>query len=258
MAEKEKFNLTDINHAIVFGAGHGIGLAIVAELLQENPKVKVFATYNNKAKADDLLSLAVDFPVRLEVKHLDPICEKSLGNFSKKLKEDSTNIDLIISSIGFLGHEDIKPEKSLNDINKDTLLKYFAVNSISSVLIGKYFHRLFPKKTLSCFASVSAKVGSIEDNRMGGWYGYRSSKSALNMLMKNMALEFSRNKLDIITLSIHPGTTITELSKPYISNTKYKLHSPSDTAKNILNVISNQTIEDTGSFLSWDGSQIPW
>jgi NAD(P)-dependent dehydrogenase (short-subunit alcohol dehydrogenase family) len=111
---------------------------------------------------------------------------------------------------------------------------------------------------LSVFATISAKVGSISDNRLGGWYAYRASKAALNMFIKNIAIEFARNKKKIILLSLHPGTTKTELSEPFTKNTKYQLHTPIETAKNLLSVIENKTLDDSGKFFSWDGEELPW
>ena len=116
----------------------------------------------------------------------------------------------------------------------------------------------FESKEDSCFASISAKVGSIEDNRIGGWYGYRSSKAALNMIKRTMAIEFKRSGCRCNLLAIHPGTTVTELSKPYIKNTQLKLHSPDETALNILRIIEDQPFEPEAQFMSWDGQTLPW
>ena len=93
---------------------------------------------------------------------------------------------------------------------------------------------------------------------MGGWYGYRASKAALNMFIKNISLEFARNRLKTLVTAFHPGTTDTELSKPFTKNTRYKLHSPAESAANFLKVFSGRNIDETGTFISWDGECIPW
>ena len=106
--------------------------------------------------------------------------------------------------------------------------------------------------------TISAKVGSISDNKLGGWYGYRASKSALNMFIKNISIEYKNRKAPCIALAIHPGTTDTELSKPFIARSKLTIHTPEQTAENILNVIDSKRLEDSGKFLSWDGTEIAW
>lgn len=258
MITKDVFNIENIKIAIIFGGGRGIGLALTQKLLNSYPDLKVFSTYRAERRATELLDLAKDYPQRLKVIQLDPLNEEDLGRFSKFFRDSETDIDLIINSIGFLGNQEIKPEKCLDDINCKNLLEYYAVNSIVAPLIAKHFYTFFSKKMLSCFINLSAKVGSIEDNKMGGWYGYRSSKSAQNMMIKNISLELTRKKIRNIIISLHPGTTITDLSKPYIKNTNYNLHMPLDTALNIINIINSLEISQSGNFLSWDGSIIPW
>jgi len=258
MSENDLFKVSKIKNALIFGGGHGIGFALVEKLLSQPFIEKVYATYRLEEKAENLFNLQQKFPKILQLCKVDPLEETSLAKLSKELKDQKVELDLIGNSIGFLDEDQIKPEKRLEDINKESLLRYFAVNSIPTVLIAKHFYTLFAKSSVSSFFSISAKVGSIEDNAMGGWYGYRSSKSAQNMFLKNIALEFSRKKLKVVTLSIHPGTTITKLSEPYTSRTNLKLHTPLETAENILNVINDKGLEKTGGFYSWDGTRIPW
>jgi NAD(P)-dependent dehydrogenase (short-subunit alcohol dehydrogenase family) len=125
-------------------------------------------------------------------------------------------------------------------------------------LLAKHFFELLKHKKPSVFAAISAKVGSIQDNQMGGWYGYRASKAALNMFLKNIALEFERRNAKTLVLALHPGTTVTELSKPFIAKTKYTLHTPEQTADNLLAVINEQDISSNKRFLSWDQTELPW
>lgn len=258
MGENELFKVSRVKNMLLFGGGHGIGLALIEKMLEQPLIEKVFTTYRNEEKAKDLFSLQEKYPKILEIHKLDPLDELSLEKYSDQLQEKKIELDLIGNSIGFLDEENIKPEKRLEDIQIESLLRYFSVNSIPTVLIAKYFYKLFSKESVSSYFSLSAKVGSIEDNGMGGWYGYRSSKCAQNMFIKNIALEFRRKKLKIITLAIHPGTTITKLSEPYISHTNLKLHTPLNTAENIIKVLNNRSLDETGCFFSWDGTVIPW
>ena len=153
----------------------------------------------------------------------------------------------------------IKPEKSLRHINSENLLTYFKINSIATVLLAKYFLPFFRHSEPSVFAAVSAKVGSIGDNYLGGWYGYRASKTALNMFLKNISIEYKRTCPHTIVVALHPGTTDTDLSKPFQRNVPpEKLFYVERTVNQLLNIIDNLTENDTGQFFSWDGSRLPW
>lgn len=253
-----KFNLEKSENILIVGAGHGIGFSLVFECLNRNKKAKVLCTYRNEKKASELIKLKESYGDRLFCYQLDPCNETSVDVFFKKLKDAGVKIDLLINSVGFLHDEHIKPEKSLKDFNVNKLMSLFLVNSAVTGLLAKNFEYVRNEEGLSCFVSLSAKVGSIEDNKMGGWYAYRASKAALNMILKNISIEFKRKRYNCLVLSIHPGTTETELSKPYITNTNYKLHLPIETAQNILNVIQGREVEDSGAFLSWDGAHLPW
>lgn len=249
------FKLSNVNFALILGAGHGIGLALVKELLnQEN--IRVYATYRNQDKAKDLLELS-NKNDNLKIERLDPLDEIKLDEFIEVIQSETQCLDIVINSIGTL-HEEYQPERSLKDINVKQLQHYFTVNSIITPIIAQKVQPLLSKETISIFTTISAKVGSIEDNKIGGWYGYRASKAALNMFLKNISIEFNRKRLKSIVLSIHPGTTITDLSKPFIANTKYQLHTPEDTAQNILKVLEDKTLESNGNFYSWDGESITW
>ena len=249
------FKLNDVTSALILGAGHGIGLALVKVLLKKD-NIKIYATYRNQEKANELLELN-DSSNNLHIARVDPINEEKLDEFIDLIKTQTDCLDLVINSIGTL-HEEYQPERSLKDINIKQLQHYFTVNSIITPVIAQKVAPLLSKKSISVFTTISAKVGSIEDNKIGGWYGYRASKAALNMFLKNISIEFSRKRLKSIVLAIHPGTTITELSKPFISNTKYQLHTPEDTAQNILKVLEDKTLDNNGEFYSWDGESIKW
>ncbi len=240
------FNFDQIHTALIVGAGHGIGLEI-SKLLEERGVKEVIATYRNADKASELLSSNI---TALQV---DPCEEKEIENLSYQIK----SVDLIINCVGMLHNENIWPEKSLKYFDQDSFLEIMRVNATVAPLIAKHFEKKL-NKSISVFANISAKIGSIEDNRLGGWYSYRASKAALNMLVKNISIEFERNRRNCIVLAIHPGTTDTELSKPFAEHTSYKIHTPKQTAANILKIIEGSELDDSGSFYHWDGSLIKW
>ena len=195
---------------------------------------------------------------RVMVMEADLQDEDQLRSLVGKVCQFTDHLDLLVVANGILHNKDMSPEKSLKELNPRFLMDYFLVNSLLAPLLAKHFWPLLRGKKPSSFVSISAKVGSIEDNHLGGWYGYRASKAALNMFTRCIHLEAKRNKCSLQVLTIHPGTTVSELSKPYIKNSKLKLHEPSDTAKNILKVIDKSPLSLSGKFISWDGSLIPF
>ena len=144
-------------------------------------------------------------------------------------------------------------------INSDNLLRYFQINSIGAILLAKHIMSLLRHKEDSIFANISAKVGSIGDNRLGGWYGYRASKAALNMFVKTISIEYSRRCPKTIVVALHPGTTDTRLSQPFQKNVPpEKLFSVERTVTQLLSVMSGLDISNSGEFFSWDGQNLPW
>jgi NAD(P)-dependent dehydrogenase (short-subunit alcohol dehydrogenase family) len=248
------FSIEAISTAIVFGSSRGIGHSLVKALLLRSSELNVYAV--SIEPSSDLKQLEKKYS-RLKLIKCDPTHEDELKAFSDTLQ--GQKIDLIINCIGRLHGDDFQPEKSLNDINLDKLMDDFKINSIVTPLIAKHFKKQLRHKNYSLFVAISAKVGSIQDNGIGGWYGYRASKAALNMFLKNIAIEFKRGNYNTSVIAIHPGTTKTELSKPFINNTPYKLHTADETAQNILEVLTTIDFKKSlDNFSSWDKKQIPW
>lgn len=167
----------------------------------------------------------------------------------------------IICCIGVLHNDKLSPEKRLSDLQADQLLEYFRINAVLPSLCLKAFAPLMTgeRQSTPVFALLSAMVGSISDNHLGGWYGYRSSKAALNMLIKTAAIELSRQHKNTAIVAIHPGTTKSSLSQPFskrIDADKY--YSPAETARRVMNVVDGLTAKDNGRFFNWDGKPIPW
>lgn len=252
-----KFDLSQCKSALIVGGGHGIGLALVQQLLHLSPVAKVVATYRVSANAIELLKLHHDYPERLKVFMIDPTSQTAVLDLSIDLS-NSEKFDLIINSVGLLYNDDLSPEKSVRSFSTNHFMEVMRVNTVVTPLVAKYFEKFLRRDCASALVSISAKVGSIHDNRMGGWHSYRASKAALNMLVKNISIEFAQKRNNCIVLAFHPGTTNTNLSKPFTSNTSYKVHTPEETAKNILNVINHRELSDSGKFLSWDGGEIEW
>lgn len=233
--------------ALVLGGNGGIGLALVKNLLEKD--YKVISTYRDfrSSKQLNCLDHINHAPVKLDPFKCDDYASSGILDY---------RYTMVINTIGVLEVAGHRPEKSLKDISFDQMQKTFLINSFLTPFIGKMLKNNFEKE--SKFVVLSAKVGSIGDNQIGGWYSYRASKSALNMFLKTMSIEFSRGHNKVCVLAIHPGTTETSLSKNYIKNTSLKIHSSEKAAENILNVISSKTESDSGKFFSWDNKELPW
>lgn len=244
---------------LILGASQGIGLGFVYQLIKENKNSKIYAVYRNPNKAVELFNLQKQYPDIILPLQADITFEKNIIEIVEKIKLDTDKLHLVINCVGILHGEQIKPEKSLKHINNNNLLHYFQVNAIPTVLLAKHLLPLLKHSQTSIFASISAKVGSIEDNYLGGWYGYRASKSALNMFLKNIAIEYHRISKKTIVVALHPGTTDTQLSKPFQNNVPPEnLFSVERCTSQLLSIINNLTKDDHGKFFSWDGSILPW
>lgn len=253
-------NTENINkNILIIGASRGIGLGFVTSLLQREENVNIYATYRQKETAQDLFQLQIQYSDSLKLLQLDVTKEEQISNLAKSLKQDISDLHLVVNCVGILHQDNIKPEKSLRHINSENLLSYFQINSITSVLLAKHLLPFFRHSQKNVFAAISAKVGSIGDNYLGGWYGYRASKTALNMFMKTVSIEYKRTCPQTVVVVLHPGTTDTDLSKPFQKNVPpEKLFSVERTVNQLLNIIDNLTENDTGKFFSWDGSHLPW
>lgn len=190
--------------------------------------------------------------------------ESDLERIAQSIKSDVTNkkrppLKLILVAIGTLHRDDgTGPEKSWRDLSSDNMAEIFAANAIAPSLVAKHFLPLLPRNERGVFAALSARVGSISDNRLGGWYSYRASKAALNQIIKTAAIELARTKPKAICIGLHPGTVDTDLSKPFQANVaEGKLFTPQTSAAHLLNVIANATPAHSGSLLAWDGTTVP-
>jgi len=173
------------------------------------------------------------------------------------LASNEAPLDLVIVANGILHEGDIMPEKSLKELSPEKFHRLFEVNTIIPALIAKHFLPKLNHHHPSIFAALSARVGSISDNQLGGWYSYRASKAALNMVIKNAAIEIARRNKLAIVVGLHPGTVDSDLSKPF---QRYvpdgKLFAPEYSAQKLLQVLERLTPSDSGKCFAWDGKQI--
>ncbi|MBW4487942.1 MAG: SDR family NAD(P)-dependent oxidoreductase [Trichocoleus desertorum ATA4-8-CV12] len=246
-------------NALIVGANGGIGLEFVQRLLQDDRIAKIYATYRQPESASELLAFRDKYPEQLVCLPLDITDEAQIAECSDRIQTQVDKLHLVINCVGILHEGDLQPEKSLRQINPDHLGRYFQVNSIGAVLLAKHLSPLFCHSDRNVFATISAKIGSIGDNQLGGWYGYRASKAALNMLMRTVAIEYRRKSPNTIVVTLHPGTTDTHLSKPFQRNVPpEKLFPVERTVTQLLAVIENLELRDSGEFFSWDGTRLPW
>ena len=227
----------NLNVAII-GASGGIGHAL-AQSLENHAQINHLYLFSRKGTDHD--------PIDIE-------SEDSIRDAAAKIAHP---LHLIIVATGFLHDPNTKPEKSFRDLSAKNMHKLLAINAIGPAMAAKYFVPLLSKQERSVFAIISARVGSISDNHLGGWYSYRSSKAALNMIIKNLAIETKRKNALSTIIGLHPGTVDTELSEPFQHNVEpEKLFSPDQSAEYSLRVINNKNEEDTGRIFAWDEKEI--
>ena len=227
--------------AVIIGASGGIGSAMVAALLEEGNFAQVIG-----------LSRRTDSPVSLDL-----TSEGSIAEAAQWLKNQGIAPNLIFVATGLLHSSKTSPEKSMRELDADWLVENYRINAVGPALVAKHFLPLMPKDDLTTFAVLSARVGSISDNRLGGWYGYRAAKAALNMLIRNLSIEWSRKNKRSIIVALHPGTVDTELSKPFQTNVPAgKLFDSERAALQLLDVLDELKPVDSGKIFAWDGTEI--
>ena len=214
--------------AVVIGAGGGIGAALADALAEEENDV-----------------------VRLTRAELDLTDEPTIAAAATRVGK----ADLVIVATGLLHDPEHGPEKALRDLDPVWLAQQYAVNAIGPALVAKHFLPILPRTGRSVFAALSARVGSISDNRLGGWYGYRASKAALNQLIRTLAIEDKRRNDRGIVVALHPGTVDTRLSKPFQQSGR-DLFQPDRAAVQLLDVLDALKPSDSGKLFAWDGAEI--
>jgi NAD(P)-dependent dehydrogenase (short-subunit alcohol dehydrogenase family) len=240
----------DLNVA-VFGATGGIGKALTLSLSTNPNTQSIFAISRSKNEyaSPKITSLQVDIDN-----------EHDIVRVAKAVMSTVSELHIVLIATGILHVGDnIKPETSWRALERVSMEAVFRVNAIGPALVAKHFLPLLAQNRKSVFAALSARVGSIEDNRLGGWYAYRSSKAALNMLIRTLSIELARLNPSALCVGLHPGTVNTSLSKPYQGSvSKGRLFSVERSANHLLNVLNSLQPEQSGQVFAWDGKPIPF
>lgn len=240
-------HLKDGANVVIAGASGGIGAEFVRQL-SASPRIgRVFALYREPpaSAAAGVENLACDLTD-----------EGSIRAAADAVAAHGP-VDAVIVASGLLHRGDIQPEKTLRSIDAESMLEVFRVNTIGPVLLAKHFLPLLRRDARTLFAALSARVGSITDNRLGGWASYRASKAALNMLLRTAAIEHRRRWPETVVVALHPGTVDTPLSSPFQGRVpEGKLFTPAFAVERLLDVLNGLDAADSGGFFAWDGQPI--
>jgi NAD(P)-dependent dehydrogenase (short-subunit alcohol dehydrogenase family) len=217
-------------YALVIGASGGVGQALATELEKRNYHL------TRLSRQKDGLDIT------------------SEENVSEKLGRLENKFDLVIVATGILSGPG-GPEKSIRTVSADEMAMVFAVNAIGPALILKHAKQLLRRDRRAVYAALSARVGSIGDNSLGGWYSYRASKAALNQLVRTASIELKRTHKQLICTALHPGTVATEFTRNYPNHATVP---PEQAAWNLVNVVEQLSPKDSGRFFDWAGKEVPW
>lgn len=231
----------------VIGASGGIGSAFVEHYANQDTVGSVFAFSRTQVEFASEKVVAA---------HINLEDENSIASAASTTTVNQP-LDRVIVATGILHLDEMMPEKALSDLSVEKLEQVLRVNTIGPALVMKHFLPLLNKKDRSVFAALSARVGSISDNRLGGWYSYRASKAALNMLIKTASIEMKRKNKQAILVGLHPGTVDSDLSKPFQKNVpEGKLFSPEQSISQLVKVLEGVSIEETGKCFAYDGEEV--
>ena len=221
-----------MKRTLIIGSSGGIGAALVLAAQAHGSEV---VTLSRREDGFDLRD-----PQSVKT-HL----ERDLGEF-----------DTILLATGALEIDGAVPEKTIRAVTQDAMMAQFALNAVGPALVLAYAGRLLPKGRRAVIGTLSARVGSIGDNAIGGWISYRSAKAALNQIIHTAAIELSRSHPHSICVALHPGTVQTPFTAKYVG--RHPAVSAQDAAHNLLNVVDGLAPTDTGNFFDWAGKPVPW
>ena len=230
---------------VVIGASGALGAEFVNQFAKDENVKHVFAFARSKTTFDHdkVSTYFIDLEDETSIKEAATNCPN--------------NIDRVIVATGLLHDQSLMPEKSLRDLSQEKFQTLFTINTIGPALLAKYFLPKLNKEKKSIFAAISARVGSISDNKLGGWYAYRASKAALNMVLKNASIEIARSNKNAIILGLHPGTVDSNLSKPFQGAVQEnKLFTPQYSVTKMCEVLHNAKLDDSGSVIDFNNIKI--
>ena len=238
--------------ALVVGGG-AIGTALAWAIHRRAPQLQLWVSRRQLQRPDQR-----PLPPGSRRLALDLRQDASLDTLPERLAAAEPPV-LVINTAGQLHGETLQPEKRLSQVRRSALEQSFAVNAYGPILLARALDPLLPRDRPLHFASLSARVGSIGDNRLGGWYAYRAAKAAQNQLLRCLALEWRRRRPLACVSALHPGTTASDLSQPFQANVPpERLFTPEHAAQQLLAVLERLGPEDSGGFWAWDGQPIPW
>ncbi|MGV7032028.1 SDR family NAD(P)-dependent oxidoreductase [Methylobacterium symbioticum] len=233
--------------AVVVGASGGIGQALVCKLAASEAYAPVFA----------LSRAQPSVPPSVRTHPIDLGDEATIAEAAAKVGEAGP-VGLVIVATGILHQDGVSPEKTVKALDPAAMATVFAVNTIGPALVAKHFVPMLARRGRCVFAALSARVGSIDDNRLGGWYTYRASKAALNQILRTLSIEVARSRPDAIVVGLHPGTVASDLSRPYRPDPRADgIFQPDISAAHLLRVLGSLGTKDTGGVFAWDGTRIP-
>lgn len=225
--------------ALVIGATGGLGAALLSPVQRDATFAQSIGLSRSSLPALDLLN------------------EASIATCAQHIAALGLELRLVIDATGMLHGASHQPEKSWSQLDPVQMAHVFAINAIGPALLMKHFLPLLPRQGKAVFATLSAKVGSIGDNRLGGWYSYRASKAALNQLVHTAAIELRRRQPEAICVALHPGTVHSALSAPF-AKTGLDVRQPDAAAQRLLTLINGLSAPDSGGFFNHDGQPLPW
>ena len=244
-------SLSAAANVAVVGASGGIGSAMLQLLAGDEGVARVFALSRGDA--------AFAQHPKIVPNSIDITDEKTIAAAANACGRQGP-LDLVVVATGILHEgEGLRPEKRMRDLDAEVMRQVFTVNAVGPAIVGKHFLPLLRSGHKTVFAALSARVGSIGDNRLGGWASYRASKAALNMFLKTLSIEHARARPDSVIAALHPGTVDTRLSQPFQGGVPAgKLFSPEFAAERLLAVIDGLSAADTGGVFAWDGSPVEY
>lgn len=235
----------------MFGASGGLGAAFVEALRADDRCGVVYAGARNTACGSPGLSKVRAF-------HFDLEDEASIASAAVQCSSEGP-LHLVLVATGMLHQGELRPEKTWRSISPDSFHSAFTLNTVGPALIAKHLLDHLAPDQKSLLAVLSARVGSVSDNRLGGWHAYRASKAALNMLVRTFSIELKHRNPGALCIALHPGSVATALSQPFqASIPPPRLFSPAQSTQHLLRVIDRVQVTQSGGFFAWDGSQIPF
>ena len=236
-----------LKNIVIIGSAGALGNALTTQVSLSNPDavIHAFSRKESLAKLKNISTHVIDYGSEISIES------------AALLASEDGPIDLLIIATGILHDGEFTPEKSLKELSAEKLQYFFTANTILPAIVAKHFTPHLNKTEQSIFAVLSARAGSISDNGMGGWYSYRASKAALNMIIKNVSIEVGRRNKKAIIVGLHPGTVDSNLSKPFKKNVpEGQLFTPDYSALKLLDVLFDLMPKDSGNFFAWDGEEI--